>query len=98
MLIANPVTGDLDRPLQALDRSLDKLHTVNLVGEGQNAHLLFLPVNSPAEARRNAKGILGDFIALARAKKPDRFLKFAERWGRLGLCEHGESALHGGRN
>ena len=42
------------------------------------------------------RGMLTEFIALANATEPRRFSEYAERWGLLGLCQHGLVAMHAG--
>jgi hypothetical protein len=42
------------------------------------------------------RGMLTKFIALADATEPRRFAEYAERWGLLGLCQHGLVAMHAG--
>src|SRR5262249_14731269 len=39
-------------------------------------------------------GLLEDFIALAHEENPEAFLKYATRWGMVGLCRHRLPANH----
>lgn len=41
-----------------------------------------------------SKDLLEDFWQLSRKNKPADYLRFAKRWGPLGLCEHGKPCTH----
>lgn len=74
---------DLDTPLgPALQWDLTDLVWTTVMG-------------SPASVERRlaSRGLLEEFLALEGADAP-AFLRFAERYGVLGLCEHGQPFTH----